>query len=79
MNGALTTLKQAREYAEGIERITGKKHHIFHVKEGTFAYEVGYRFGTCETGEVALYKLDGAEFVEGEVDDSQEPTTGGSP
>jgi len=64
MDGAIKTLKQARNYAANILAMTGKTHLIFKVPQGTYAHEIGYRFGTCELDERADYEADGAEFLD---------------
>ena len=61
--GTLTTLKEARDYAERIKGITGKTHLIFKVPTGTTAYEMGWRYATCDAAEKEAYANDGAVFI----------------
>jgi hypothetical protein len=63
------TLKQAKAYAANIEKITGKRHLVFRVPEGTAAstypgnvFNTG-KYATCEESEKAEYEADGAVFV----------------
>jgi hypothetical protein len=64
MSDAITTIKQARAYAETIEEMTGRRQLIFKVKPGTAAHDYGIRFGTCNESERADYAEGGAEFVD---------------
>jgi hypothetical protein len=52
----LKTEKQARAYAANIAAITGEAQLVFKVREGTAAWQHGFRFGTCPASEREFFK-----------------------
>lgn len=63
MEGVITTLAEARDYAASIKEITGKNHLVFKVLPGTWAHDLGYRYATCDEKEKEAYASDGAVFI----------------
>lgn len=64
MDKPLKTLTQATAYVAKLFNLTGRRHVIFYTPKGSMAWDMGFRFGTCEESERAEYEADGAVFVE---------------
>lgn len=59
-----------QRYAEHIHAVTGKRHIVITIPEGTQAHSMGYRFATCEEGELSYYVERGATVVAAIVEEA---------
>lgn len=49
-----------RTYCAALNALTGKDHVVIALPAGSAAYNMGYRFGTCERAELPVYLAGGA-------------------